>query len=49
MRREVILINDMFPGPTIEARPGDTIQVHVHNFLSEGISIHWHGLRMRGM
>lgn len=40
---------DLFPGPTIEARTGDTIIVSVTNALdSEGISIHWHGLHMRG-
>lgn len=49
VRKEVILINGAFPGPTIEARPGDTIKVHIQNFFHEGVSIHWHGLRMRGM
>lgn len=40
---------DEFPGPTIEARSGDTLVVEVVNNLqdSEGVSIHWHGLRMR--
>lgn len=47
--KEVILINDEFPGPTIEARPGDTIVVSIHNYLEEGVSFHWHGLQMRGM
>lgn len=47
--REVILINDDFPGPTIEARSGDDIVVNVRNYLEEGISFHWHGLEMRGM
>ncbi|GJN81971.1 hypothetical protein PLIIFM63780_005507 [Purpureocillium lilacinum] len=38
-----------FPGPTIEARPGDRLVVNVFNGLdSEGVSIHWHGLRMKG-
>lgn len=39
-----------FPGPTIEARPGDGVVVHVSNQLEgeEGIAIHWHGLHMRG-
>lgn len=49
VRREIILINDNFPGPTIEARPGDTIVVHVQNFFRESVSVHWHGLQMRGM
>jgi FtsP/CotA-like multicopper oxidase with cupredoxin domain len=39
-----------FPGPLIEGRPGDEIQVELHNNLNngEGIAIHWHGLSMRG-
>jgi FtsP/CotA-like multicopper oxidase with cupredoxin domain len=38
-----------FPGPTIEARSGDTIVVSIKNSLKdEGVSIHWHGLHMRG-
>ena len=40
---------DQFPGPTIEARSGDRIVVNVLNGLeSEGVSLHWHGLQMRG-
>ena len=40
---------DAFPGPTIEARSGDTILVEVVNNLpeNEGLSIHWHGLHMQ--
>jgi FtsP/CotA-like multicopper oxidase with cupredoxin domain len=40
-----------FPGPTIEARSGDTLIVHVENALEtpdDGVSIHWHGLFMKG-
>ncbi|SNX83691.1 related to FET5 - multicopper oxidase [Melanopsichium pennsylvanicum] len=39
-----ILINGASPGPLIEANEGDTIVVHVKNFLDEGTSIHWHGM-----
>lgn len=48
--RVVLAIDDgdgsfNFPGPTIRARHGDTIQVHVHNDLAtESISVHWHGI-----
>ncbi|MCJ1377952.1 hypothetical protein MMC17_001048 [Xylographa soralifera] len=45
--RSVILVNGQFPGPTIEANWGDTIQVQVHNQIygpEEGTSLHWHGL-----
>ncbi|KAI9704711.1 MAG: hypothetical protein M1836_006491 [Candelina mexicana] len=46
-QKQVILINDQYPGPTIEANWGDTIQVTVHNQIStpeEGTALHWHGL-----
>jgi len=45
----VYLINDQFPGETIEARSGDRIIVNVTNCLgNEGLAMHWHGLRMEG-
>ncbi|EFX01919.1 laccase-1 precursor [Grosmannia clavigera kw1407] len=47
----VILVNGQFPGPTIEANWGDTIQVTVHNKIrgpEEGTAIHWHGLPQQG-
>lgn len=46
-RKEVLLINNQFPGPTIEANWGDTINVNVHNAIrgpEEGTALHWHGL-----
>ncbi|KAI9734864.1 MAG: hypothetical protein M1834_001944 [Cirrosporium novae-zelandiae] len=42
-----MIINDQFPGPTIEANWGDTIQVTVKNNIEgpeEGTTIHWHGI-----
>ncbi|KIX09093.1 uncharacterized protein Z518_00171 [Rhinocladiella mackenziei CBS 650.93] len=49
VRKEVYLINNRFPGETIEARSGDRIVVNVTNLLqNEGLAIHWHGLRMQG-
>ena len=49
VKKAVYLVNELFPGPTIECRPGDRLVVHVTNSLaSEGVSIHWHGLEMRG-
>ncbi|KAL6516377.1 hypothetical protein OROGR_019682 [Orobanche gracilis] len=46
----VIAINGKFPGPTINARAGDTIVVILTNGLpaSEGVVIHWHGIRQFG-
>lgn len=44
-----IYISDQFPGPTIEARSGDRLEIVVHNDLEdEELSLHWHGLYMRG-
>jgi FtsP/CotA-like multicopper oxidase with cupredoxin domain len=46
----MILINDQFPGPLIEANWGDTIEVKVTNRLNdtaEGITLHWHGQPQR--
>lgn len=45
-QRSLTLVNGQFPGPTIEANWGDTIEVKVTNNISaplEGTSIHWHG------
>ncbi|GIC91516.1 uncharacterized protein Aud_007961 [Aspergillus udagawae] len=38
----------LFPGPTIEARSGDTLVITLINRLEdESISIHWHGLHVQ--
>jgi FtsP/CotA-like multicopper oxidase with cupredoxin domain len=49
--RHVMLINGEFPGPTIVANWGDTINVTVENRITdpeEGVSLHWHGILHRG-
>jgi len=38
--------NGQVPGPTIEARVGDTLVVQLKNSLPEPTTIHWHGLRV---
>ncbi|GAB7344328.1 hypothetical protein MBLNU457_2193t1 [Dothideomycetes sp. NU457] len=41
---QVLVVNDQFPGPLIEANWGDWIEVAVTNNLpTEGTAIHWHG------
>src|SRR5271169_2037641 len=40
----MLVINNGYPGPTIEANWGDWIEVSVHNTLDEGTALHWHGL-----
>ena len=50
-QQSVILVNGAFPGPTIEANWGDTIQVTVHNQITgpeEGTGLHWHGQLQKG-
>ncbi len=45
--RDVLLVNDQYPGPTIEANWGDMIEVKVNNQITgpeEGTAMHWHGL-----
>ncbi|HET7456631.1 MAG TPA: multicopper oxidase family protein [Gemmatimonadaceae bacterium] len=37
--------NGQVPGPTLEARVGDVLQVRLTNHLAEPTTIHWHGLR----
>ncbi|XP_044717680.1 multicopper oxidase domain-containing protein [Hirsutella rhossiliensis] len=50
--KSVYLINGQFPGPLVEARSGDELVVNVRNSIDgdhgEGISVHWHGLLMKG-
>lgn len=44
--RQVLLVNGVFPGPTIIADWGDTVVVHVTNYMQDnGASIHFHGIR----
>ena len=38
--------NGQVPGPTIEARAGDVVEIRLTNRLGEPTAIHWHGLRV---
>ena len=38
--------NGQIPGPVLEARVGDVLEVRLTNRLPEPTSIHWHGLRL---
>jgi FtsP/CotA-like multicopper oxidase with cupredoxin domain len=38
--------NGQVPGPVIEGRVGDVLEVHLTNRLPEPTAIHWHGLRL---
>ena len=38
--------NGQIPGPTLEARVGDVLEVRLTNRLPEPTTIHWHGLQI---
>ncbi|XVF24190.1 hypothetical protein REPUB_Repub13aG0106200 [Reevesia pubescens] len=40
-----ITVNGMFPGPTLEVRNGDTLEIEVVNKARYNVTIHWHGVR----
>lgn len=46
--RPMILVNNQFPGPLVEANEGDTIVVHVENQAVNATAIHWHGIYQIG-
>lgn len=50
--RNVVTINDNFPGPTLIVREGQYVKVLVMNRLGaqypKGITIHWHGMHQVG-
>mmetsp|Transcript_103067 Transcript_103067/g.204615 ORF Transcript_103067/g.204615 Transcript_103067/m.204615 type:complete len:657 (-) Transcript_103067:82-2052(-) len=44
-----LLVNNLYPGPVVEAVEGQLICVAVtNNLLDNQVAIHWHGLHMRG-
>ncbi|KAL0948179.1 hypothetical protein HGRIS_010790 [Hohenbuehelia grisea] len=44
-QKPMILINNQFPGPLIEANNGDTIRIYVNNLMSNwSTTVHWHGI-----
>lgn len=47
--RMAIAVNDVVPGPAIIVYKDQKVIVHVHNLLlSDSVTIHWHGLHMKG-
>src|SRR5262249_3995708 len=39
-------INGNYLGPTLRARRGDRVTIHVTNGLTESTTMHWHGMRL---
>ncbi|KAF8524707.1 multicopper oxidase 2A [Hysterangium stoloniferum] len=46
--RKMLVVNGLYPGPTIEANQGDRLVINVQNNLPNATSIHWHGLFQNG-
>lgn len=46
--RELIFMNEQFPGPELRLEQGDDVEVVVHNNLPVNTSIHFHGIEQRG-
>jgi len=47
--RSVIAVNGTIPAPPIIVYKDQTVRVRVHNkLLTEGITIHWHGMHQKG-
>lgn len=45
--KQIYLVNGLFPGPTIEARAGDTLVITVTNAVDQdSLALHWHGLHV---
>jgi FtsP/CotA-like multicopper oxidase with cupredoxin domain len=38
--------NGQSPGPRLEARPGDTVRIRLHNQLDQPTNLHYHGLHV---
>lgn len=46
LRTRAWAFNGQVPGPTIEARVGDVLEIRLTNHLPEPTVAHWHGLRI---
>lgn len=44
----MLVVNDLYPGPLINAQKGDQVSVQVLNQADVGIAIHWHGVLQNG-
>ncbi|KZT04954.1 multicopper oxidase [Laetiporus sulphureus 93-53] len=48
VEKTMLVVNGLYPGPTIEANTGDRIIVNVTNKMVNATAIHWHGLYQNG-
>ncbi|CAH9069405.1 unnamed protein product [Cuscuta europaea] len=45
--QQVILINDQFPGPTLDVTTNDNVFINVFNYLDEPFLLTWNGIKQR--
>lgn len=45
--KDIVTINEMYPGPVVYAQEDDRVIVRVTNLTPSNITIHWHGVRQR--
>lgn len=46
--RNVLVVNGQYPGPLIRVNRGDRLLINVTNEMSNGTTLHWHGLYQNG-
>lgn len=44
--KQAFAINGTIPAPTIRVNEGDKVRIVFHNNMSEGSSLHWHGMEL---
>ncbi|KAK2660733.1 hypothetical protein Ddye_007266 [Dipteronia dyeriana] len=45
--KQVIVINDQFPGPVLNATTNDVVDINIHNNLTDPFLMTWNGVQMR--
>ncbi|XP_057778600.1 laccase-6 [Salvia miltiorrhiza] len=45
--KEIVTINEMYPGPVVYAQEDDRLIIRVSNLTPHNATIHWHGVRQR--
>ncbi|MCO5603578.1 hypothetical protein L7F22_057729 [Adiantum nelumboides] len=43
--KDIVVVNDQFPGPKVLVDEGDNIIITVRNLVNSSITIHWHGVK----
>ncbi|XP_068658353.1 laccase-1 [Aristolochia californica] len=43
--KKLLIVNGMYPGPSISIYEGDEVEIKVTNRISDNTTLHWHGVR----